>query len=127
MRYLVCLIVGLLVGAMGAMTAANILARRNPYPKALMTVMKHELDSATVAAAAQACQGDSRALDKLGLLAGDITTAMPDDGPPDRVFHQYVGDLQKSIDGAGKSDCPQRAHALTDLKNACDACHRDYR
>ena len=46
MRYLVCLIGGALLGALFAVMLTNILARRHAYPKALMTVMQHELGRA---------------------------------------------------------------------------------
>jgi cytochrome c556 len=127
MRYLVCLLVGLLVGAITATTAANILNRRDPYPKALMNVMKHELATASAAADRLQCEQDRYAMSKLAMMAGDIEIAMPAGEKPDRVFRQYVEKLSEAIYKAGDAPCPQRAEALTELKNACDDCHRDYR
>ncbi|MEZ5462950.1 hypothetical protein [Dokdonella sp.] len=127
MRYLVCLLVGLLVGALVATTAANILNRRDPYPKALMNVMKHELGMASAAADRLQCEEDRYAMSKLAMMAGDIEIAMPAGQKPDRVFKQYVENFRKAIYKAGDTPCPQRAEALIELKNACDDCHRDYR
>jgi cytochrome c556 len=127
MRYLVCLLLGLIIGALCAVTAANILARRNAYPKALMTVMNHELKVARDAAATPNCDASGPALAKLALLAPDIIVAMPDGATPDRVFHQYANDLATAIQTARNAPCQGRTQALTDLGNACDACHRDYR
>ena len=127
MRYLVCLLVGLLAGAITATTAANILNRRDPYPKALMNVMKHEMARASAAADKLQCEDDGYALSKLAMMGGDIEIAFPAGEKPDRVFHQYAENLRKAIYKAGDTPCPQRAQALTDLKNACDDCHRDYR
>lgn len=127
MRYLVCLLVGLLAGALVATTAANILGRADPYPKALMNVMKHELESANSAAASLQCEDDRYAMSKLAMLVGDIEVAFPVGQTPDRVFHQYVENLRKAIYKAGDAPCQLRAEALTGLKNACDDCHRDYR
>ena len=42
MRYLVCLVVGVLIGALCAMTVASVLGARNAWPRAVMTVMQHE-------------------------------------------------------------------------------------
>lgn len=127
MRYLVCLLIGLVAGAIAATTAANILNRRDPYPKALMNVMKHEMARASNSADKLQCEDDGYAMSKLAMMAGDIEIAMPAGDKPDRVFHQYVENLKKAIYKAGDAPCPQRAQALTDLKNACDECHRDYR
>src|SRR4051812_43201467 len=41
MRYLVCLIGGALLGALIAITIANILRDRHAWPRAVMTVMQH--------------------------------------------------------------------------------------
>ncbi|MGB0134031.1 hypothetical protein [Dokdonella sp.] len=127
MRYVVCLLVGLLVGAITATTAANILSRRDPYPEALMSVMKHELESASAAADKLQCEDDRYAMSKLAMLVGDIEVAFPAGQTPDRVFQLYVENLRKAIYKAGDTPCQQRAQALTDLRNACEDCHRDYR
>lgn len=127
MRYLVCLVIGLLAGAITATTAARILDHRDPYPKALMNVMKHELGMASAAAEKLQCEQDHYAMSKLAMMAADIPIAMPAGEKPDRVFQQYVEGLQAAIFKAGDAPCAQRAEALTALKNACDDCHRDYR
>jgi hypothetical protein len=128
MRYVVVLIIGLLIGAIAATTGARILAaQRDPYPKALMTVMKHELASASDAAHGADCRTGDLALDKLARLTDDIIVAMPDDGAPDRVFHLYIDNLGKEVDAARQTACAQRPDALTRIKNACSDCHRDYK
>jgi hypothetical protein len=127
MRYLVCLVLGLLIGAVCAITAANILARRDAYPKGLMTVMQHALKAANATAGKPECVNGDPNLGKLALLSADIQTALPGDGTPDRVFDKYVGDLQQATASALASTCSERSEALTGVKNSCDACHRDYR
>ncbi len=128
MRHVVTLIVGLLIGALLATTVIRTLnARKDAYPEALMNVMKHELTTANAAARTPACNDNAHALDKLALLSGDILTAMPDAGTPDRVFRQYVSNMHDKVVAAGSSDCSQRNQALTEIKHACDDCHRDYR
>lgn len=127
MRYLVCLLLGLMIGAIAATTAANILARRDAYPRALMGVMHHELETARKAAQQQPCGEDGHAMTKLALLANDIQTAMPDGGNPDRVFDLYVRKLAEAINTAATAECAQRSAALTAVGNACEDCHRDYR
>jgi len=46
MRYVVCLVVGVLIGALCAMTVASVLGARNAWPRAVMTVMQHEFAGA---------------------------------------------------------------------------------
>lgn len=128
MRHVVTLIIGILVGVIVTTTAMRVLnARKDAYPEALMNVMKHELIAANQTATKPACNDNANALDKLTLLSNDIITAMPDEGTPDRVFHQYISNLHDKVLAAGQSDCAQRKEALTEVKNACDDCHRDYR
>jgi len=130
MRYIICLLIGLVAGALLATTAASILAaQRDKYPRALMSVMQHELKAARDAASNRQCVGTDKALRLLGLLADDIETAMPHGEEIDRVFRQYVQDLRAQIGNAvaTEGDCARQTQALTDLGNACSACHRDYR
>ena len=131
MRFLVCLIVGALVGAMCAMTVANVLAKRNAWPRAVMSVMQHELGSAREGVRAGRCaEGDiaSNAA-HLKLLSADIEPALLKPGAHDRVFSQYADDLRREIatlDAPG-ADCAARSEVLTKIGQACEACHRDYK
>ncbi len=128
MRYAVCLVIGLLIGALAAVTTTNIIASHSdPYPDSLMNVMSHELGAAGKAADLPTCNDNRDALNKLSMLSNDIIIAMPDGGEPDRVFHQYIKNLRDKVDIARRSDCAGRKQALTDVKNACSDCHRDYR
>ncbi|HVV98549.1 MAG TPA: hypothetical protein VHC92_15500 [Rhodanobacteraceae bacterium] len=130
MRYLVCLLGGALLGALFAIMLANILGQRHAYPKALMTVMQHELGRARDLVRGDRCMAPEAASAgaHLALLASDIEPAILSPGARDRVFSQYAGDLRKEVDAynAG-ADCPARKDAVTRIANACDACHRDYK
>ncbi|HEY0229617.1 MAG TPA: hypothetical protein VGC55_00075 [Dokdonella sp.] len=130
MRYLICLIGGVLLGALIALTAANALQRRNAWPRAVMNVMQHELGSARDAARLGQCAtpAANASTAHLALLGQDLEPALLAAGASDRVFTQYADDLRKAVAKAQSApDCPQRSAALTDVSNACDACHRDYR
>jgi len=130
MRYLICLIGGVLLGALIALTLANALQRRNAWPRAVMNVMQHELYSARDAARRGQCaSADAKAsAAHLALLGQDLERALLAPGADDRVFTQYANDLRAAVAKAQSApDCPQQAAALTDVSNACDACHRDVR
>ena len=129
MRFVVCIVIGLLVGAIGTATLASILSQRNAYPRALMRVMQHQLGAARDAVRAEGCAGIAHRLTMLDVLSTDITTAFAQGTSRERVFLQYVDDLRKHVDNARRQtgECSARSQALTDIANACEACHRDYR
>jgi hypothetical protein len=130
MRYLVCLIGGALIGALVAVTIANILGERDAYPRALMNVMQHELGHARDLVHANQCtspEANAAAL-HLKLMAGDVEPALLAPGAHDRVFSQYASDLRDAVAAfSSAADCPARAEAVTKIGHACDACHRDYK
>jgi hypothetical protein len=130
MRYLVCLIGGALLGALLAVTIASILGQRNAWPRALMTVMQHELGRARDLVHDNACTtaDTEAAAAHLQLMAGDIESALLAPGAHDRVLSQYASDLRTAVAAFGAArDCPARSQALTKIGQACDACHRDYK
>lgn len=130
MRYLVCLLGGALLGALIAVTAANILRQRHAWPRAVMTVMQHELGRARDLVHENPCTTPevATAAAHLELMASDIEPAVLPPGAHDRVFSQYAKDLRDAIAGFGAAaDCPARKDALTKVADACDACHRDYK
>jgi hypothetical protein len=130
MRYLVCLLGGAFLGALLAITAAGILGQRHAYPKAVMTVMQHELGRARDLVRGERCMAPDAASAgaHLELLAPDIEPAILPPGAHDRVFTQYASDLKAAIKVyVTAADCPARKDAVTKVADACDACHRDYK
>ena len=130
MRYLVCLIGGALIGALLTLTIANVLAQRSAYPRALMNVMQHELGRARDLVRDGRCDGPeaTSAGTHLDLIASDIEPALLAPGTHDRVFSQYATDLRKRVETyKAASGCAERRAALTEVSNACEACHRDYK
>lgn len=130
MRHLVVLIVGLLAGAVLAGMFASAMQRRNAFPRALMTVMQHELGSARAAARAGQCStpAQQRAAEHLRLIGGELEGTLLAADAKDRVLSQYVADFGKTVAAWNPaSTCPDQAEALTAVANACEACHRDYR
>lgn len=130
MRYLLCLLIGLLAGALLASTAASALQRRNAVPRALMTLMQHDLAEARRTTRAPACATVQLAVAhaRMRLLAGDLERSVLEPAARDRVFTQYADDLRAAIvRWDAKAACAAQAQALADVGNACEACHRDYR
>jgi hypothetical protein len=130
MRYLLCLIVGLLAGAIIAGSAGQALSRRHAWPRAVMTVMQHELGTARSAAHAGPCSEPAmtKSAAHLRLLTTDLEAALLAPGDKDRVLSQYASEMRAAVAkwDTGVS-CDRQSQALTEISNACDACHRDYR
>jgi hypothetical protein len=130
MRYLICLIVGLMAGALMTSMAGNAIAVRHAWPRGLMNVMQHELVDARGSVRAGMCASPavSVAAAHLQLLGADLERALLPPATKDRVLSQYASEMRTAIDQWDpKADCPHQAQALTTLANACEACHRDYR
>lgn len=130
MRYLVCLLVGLLFGAIVASIAVNTAARRHAWPRGLMNVMQHDLGAARAAARGSQCQlpATRDAAARLRVLADALEPALLPPDAKDRVLTQYANDLRGALAAWNlDADCAQQAQALTAVGHTCDACHRDYR
>ena len=130
MRYLLCLLAGLLAGALLASTAASALQRRNAVPRALMTLMQHDLADARGTTRAPACTTEQLPAvhARLRFLADDLERGVLEPATHDRVFTQYADDLRAAIARWDvKTACAAQAQALVAVGNACEACHRDYR
>lgn len=130
MRYLLCLLIGLLAGAVLASIAANALQRRHAVPRALMTLLQHDLAAARGATRPAGCVVDElpavRA--RMQQLAGDMERALLAPGARDRVFVQYADDLRATLARWDPTAaCTAQAQALVEVGDACKACHRDYR
>jgi hypothetical protein len=128
-RWLVCLLLGLVAGALMASMATSMLQRRHAWPRALMTVMQHELAAARHAADEGGCgERSAPAAERLRLLAGDLEPALLAPGTHDRILARYAGDLRARLaEWNPQAPCPAQATALVAVSHACDACHRDYR
>lgn len=129
MRYLVCILIGLFMGAMLGSITAHTLGQRNAWPRAVMQVMQHELAGTRRAVHAGRC-GDEpaqRAKAHLALLAGDLTPAFPG-LTEERAFRNASEDFTRAVaDWQPASDCKAEDAALAAIAQQCDNCHRQYR
>lgn len=130
MRYLICVALGLLVGAISATTASNILRQHHAWPRGVMSVLQHELGTTRELARTNRCKepASAAALARLDLLSQDIKPSILPTAQ-DRVFDQYVTQLRTAIANASAqdADCAHQSEALSQVANACSDCHRDYR
>lgn len=132
MRSVLLLILGLVVGALGAVKVNNVLHMRNAYPNGVMSIMQHHLGTLAQsmrqgkcpAAATQLHLGRLKAMqpDILPAFAGDVGTK------PD--FQDHAHKLDSAIDAAlaaAPADCPSLRKAVSKIGGACKSCHEKYR
>ncbi|PPU05789.1 hypothetical protein [Xanthomonas arboricola] len=130
-RYAFLLVLGILIGLVcTAMVARVLQARRNPVPDSLMQVMAYQLRALQPDADGGCNPARKRArLQSLHLLADELEPAFRDIGE-DRRFGEHASDLRTVLDQARHTppaDCAALAAVRTQINDACEACHRDFR
>ncbi|MFC7521611.1 hypothetical protein ACFQS6_19235 [Xanthomonas populi] len=130
-RYALMLVLGILIGLVCTVMVARVLqARGNPVPDSLMQVMAYQLRALQPDADATCDPARHRArLQSLRLLADELEPAFPDIGE-DHRFGEHAHALRAALDQAQRAppaDCAKSAAVNTQITNACEACHRDFR
>jgi hypothetical protein len=129
-RYLVCLLAGLVAGAVIASMLSNALAARHAWPRGVMNVLQHDLVDARAATRDARCAEppQAQAHARMQALATGLERVLLAPGSQDRVLSGYARDLRHALAAWDPgAPCAEQDKALTDVANACDACHRDYR
>lgn len=130
-RYAFLLVLGTLIGLVCTVMVARVLqARRNPVPDSLMQVMAYQVRALQADADGGCNSTRQRArLQSLRLLAGELEPAFPDIGE-DRRFGEHASALRTVLDQVRRTppaDCAALAAVRTQINDACEACHRDFR
>ncbi len=131
MKHLILLGLGLLLGAIGASTVINALARREAYARGVMNVMQHHYGALRERLRDPKCAtvdaGPERAM--LAALTEQVGPSQYGDARPDAPFREYTERLRSAVaDLPGQpAACGAVAPLVTRIGNACDACHRQYR
>ncbi|MET0255017.1 MAG: cytochrome C [Luteibacter sp.] len=129
MRALLLVILGLVVGAMGATFALSALHQGTPFHQGLMAVMQHHMGALRANVRAKQCEakGSAAHLVRMRQAAGDIREAFPDMEPG---FYAAGGKLGTALDdavGAAPATCEALVAALGPVGDACRSCHQQYR
>lgn len=129
MRYLVCILIGLFMGAMLGSITAHTLGQRNAWPRAVMQLMQHELAGTRRAVRDGGCGGEpaQRAQAHLALLAGDLAAAFPGLAEERAFRNANQGFTRAVLDWQPGGDCKAEEAALAAVAQQCDNCHRQYR
>ncbi|NII09630.1 cytochrome c [Oleiagrimonas sp. C23AA] len=133
MRALLLVLLGLVVGAVGATMIGNALRLRDAYPRGVMVVMQHHLVATRKMLADPACKASKiqAQLARLDAVDSDIPSAFgADSGPLDPGFAKAAKHLQQAVTAAravSAADCEAMAAAVSAIAQRCDDCHRQYR
>ncbi|UXI66703.1 cytochrome c [Tahibacter amnicola] len=131
MRSVILLLTGLLVGALATFSASNALRLRNAWPRGVMAVIQHHFAALQNAQRDKRCTADTLRphLDMLAAISADIEPAHPDAAqtPDFRTQARRFADTTQRLASAPPADCPALDREVSALKDACNACHRDYR
>ena len=123
MKYLALLLLGLFIGALGAVAGISALRQGTPYDDAVMTVMSQQMGALRGMREKHQCQPEeiARRLDLLSAIAGETDSAFLPIGD-DARFSALSRDLSDAV-AAARS----RKAAVGSAGASCKACHDVFR
>lgn len=132
MRSILLLVLGLLVGALGAVKISTTLNLRDAYPRGVMSVMQHHLGSLGQEMRQGSCPAtDSRLhLRRLAALQADIIPAFAQDIGAKPDFRKHARELDQAVNQglrAAPVDCAALHKVVSDIGDTCKSCHQVYR
>ena len=133
MRIVIVLLIGLLAGALGGITAYKSLSAGNEVPHAVMWMMRYHFGAVGDAIEAGQCGPDAVAdhIRTLAQVANDIEPVfLPIGDELDAAFSDHATALKDGIrlmQSAAPADCDALAAARSETFESCKACHRDFR
>lgn len=127
---LIVLLIGLIVGAVGAFAAAQALAKRGAHPRASMVVLARHVEHLRGLQGDAACTGEPawNRLRQVHFAAKEIDFAFAAQVQADPAFARRSKEFQGATTLPDKmAGCADLEHWLTQVGRGCQACHRDYR
>lgn len=131
-RYAAVLLVGAVIGALGTvMLTRTLMARQDPFPDALMHVQGWHMARLQDNVAQGRCAATDTLphVEALRSTSRNFELAFPDLAD-DRRFKLASSGMRTVLDGALTApplNCPGVAALHAKVKDACNACHRDFR
>lgn len=132
MRSILLLILGLAVGAFGAVRISNTLNLRDAYPRGVMNVMQHHLGTLAGNVRKGTCSATASTLhlQRLEVMQADIVPAFANDVGAKPDFRKHADRLKQAIATAlstAPADCPALHKAVSAIGETCKSCHQIYR
>lgn len=130
-RYFFMLLLGLVLGAIGAVMAMRAWqARQDHFPDSVMTVQSWHMGQLKKNLEANHCTAIDTIphLQTLRRMADDIEPAFGDDAKDER-FAKHTANFRAALDAAQSSpplSCESLGKMLGDVGGQCKACHDDF-
>jgi cytochrome c556 len=131
MRAVAMLVVGIAVGALGAVTAVGAMKKDIPIQKASMTLMRHHFGALRKMGEGGQCDAVAiqRHLSGMQSLSREFDAFLPTGGD-DASFTHHAGEFGSAIDAAvaaPPADCAALASTNQTLGGTCKGCHDEFR
>ena len=131
MKYVVLLLVGLFVGALGAVAGIGALRQGTPYDDAVMTVMSQQMGALRGMRERNQCNAGEieRRFALLGAIAAEAEAAFLPIGD-DAQFTRLAQDLRDAVQAAQAQQpatCDALGQAMSGIGGTCKACHDVFR
>ena len=131
MRVIALLLIGMFIGALGAVAAVSAMRQGPPYHAVVMGVLgqqSHALRSMRDAGSCPAAEM-ARRLDVMRAVAGETDAAFLPIGD-DALFRKHSAAMQAELAAAlatPPADCAALAETLAAVGGSCKACHEGFR
>jgi cytochrome c556 len=131
MRLVALLLIGLFIGALGAVAGMSALRQDTPYNRALMTVLRQQMGGLNAMREAKRCDV-AEATRRIGIMhavSHDTDAAFLPVGD-DELFRRHSEAMQSRLAQAlasPPSDCAALAATVSGIGGTCKACHDDFR
>jgi hypothetical protein len=132
MRSVLLLILGLVVGALGAAKVSNVMHMRDAYPRGVMSVMQHHLGTLAQSVREGKCPAPATQMHLMRLKAmqPDILPAFAGNVGSKPDFRKHAHKLEAAVDAAlaaAPTDCQALGKAVSQIGGSCKSCHDAYR
>ena len=131
MRAAAMLALGIVIGALGAVTAVGAMKQEVHLPRATMTLMRHHFQPLRDMPAGNRCDAATvqRHLRGLQALSGEFDAFLPTGGD-DAAFKRHAAHFAGTVGdvaAAPPATCAALSEANKKIGGACKACHDEFR
>lgn len=131
MRAVAMLVLGIVIGALAAVTAVGAMKQDVPYSKAAMAMIRHHFTPLREMVEGGHCDAASvqRHLHGLQALSTELDPFLPTGGN-DAAFKRHAADFASAVNevvAAPPVSCEALGAANRKIGGACKACHDEFR
>jgi hypothetical protein len=127
-RTIVLAVLALVAGSILGSGVSRYLARQHQHTRAVMWLAQYHLENSISAARANECVRLTEERASLSHVYDELLLAFPTEYANISEFHERADALKSAVQiGPTESDCSDLGATVKRIRDACDACHREYR